>query len=101
MENVQNAKAGKFNCHDCKKEIKFEGKEIRNGFLLKYDDGGEAIEVYKCRQCYEKNPGLTNFRPCEVYSRVVGYLRPVQQWNTGKQQEFKEREEFKLAKGCR
>lgn len=26
--------------------------------------------------------------PCEVYSRVVGYLRPVSQWNDGKQQEF-------------
>ncbi len=26
--------------------------------------------------------------PCEVYSRVVGYLRPVQGWNKGKQAEF-------------
>ena len=25
---------------------------------------------------------------CEVYSRVVGYLRPVQAWNKGKQEEF-------------
>ena len=23
--------------------------------------------------------------PCEVYSRIVGYLRPVNQWNEGKQ----------------
>ncbi|MDP2718000.1 MAG: anaerobic ribonucleoside-triphosphate reductase [Candidatus Micrarchaeota archaeon] len=28
---------------------------------------------------------------CEVYSRVVGYLRPVDQWNEGKQAEFGER----------
>ena len=34
---------------------------------------------------------------CEVYSRVTGYLRPVRQWNEGKQQEFKERKEFRLA----
>jgi len=27
----------------------------------------------------------------EVYSRIVGYLRPVRTWNDGKQQEFKER----------
>ncbi len=33
---------------------------------------------------------------CEVYSRVVGYLRPVQQWNDGKSQEFKERKTFKI-----
>lgn len=27
--------------------------------------------------------------PCEVFSRVVGYLRPVKQWNRGKQEEFR------------
>ncbi len=31
---------------------------------------------------------------CEVYSRVVGYLRPVNQWNIGKQEEFKDRKTF-------
>ena len=33
---------------------------------------------------------------CEVYSRVVGYLRPVAQWNKGKRQEFRDRQEFVL-----
>ena len=33
---------------------------------------------------------------CEVYSRVAGYLRPVQQWNEGKQEEFKDRVTFKV-----
>ena len=33
---------------------------------------------------------------CEVYSRVVGYLRPVQQWNRGKQQEFSDRKTFNM-----
>jgi len=32
--------------------------------------------------------------PCEVYSRVVGYLRPVQAWNEGKQQEYADRKPF-------
>jgi ribonucleoside-triphosphate reductase len=32
--------------------------------------------------------------PCEVYSRVVGYLRPVQAWNEGKQAEFADRKQF-------
>ena len=41
-------------------------------------------------------PKCTIEQPCEVYSRVVGYLRPVSQWNEGKQQEFKERKEFKV-----
>lgn len=31
---------------------------------------------------------------CEVYSRIVGYLRPVDQWNDGKQVEFCDRKLF-------
>ena len=31
----------------------------------------------------------------EVYSRIVGYLRPVNQWNEGKQEEFKDRQLIK------
>lgn len=30
-------------------------------------------------------------QPCEIYSRVCGYLRPVKQWNDGMQAQFKER----------
>ena len=32
--------------------------------------------------------------PCEVYSRVVGYYRPIHNWNKGKRQEFNERVTF-------
>jgi hypothetical protein len=35
---------------------------------------------------------------CETYSRVVGYYRPVQQWNAGKQAEFMNRKFTTLAK---
>lgn len=34
--------------------------------------------------------------PTEIYSRVVGYYRPVSNWNEGKREEFKDRKEFKL-----
>ncbi len=34
---------------------------------------------------------------CEVYSRVVGYFRPVSQWNLGKKEEFKKRRTFNVA----
>jgi len=34
----------------------------------------------------------------EIYSRVVGYLRPVQQWNEGKQSEFAQRSHFTVVK---
>jgi len=34
--------------------------------------------------------------PTEIYSRVVGYFRPVSNWNEGKRAEFADRKEFKL-----
>jgi len=42
------------------------------------------------------SPIETKRTPCEVYSRVVGYLRPVQQWNDGKQSEYASRKTFKV-----
>ncbi len=33
---------------------------------------------------------------CEIYSRVVGYMRPIKQWNKGKRQEFRDRKTFKI-----
>lgn len=33
---------------------------------------------------------------CEVYSRVVGYIRPIQNWNEAKQEEFKDRKTYKI-----
>jgi hypothetical protein len=34
--------------------------------------------------------------PCEVYSRIVGYLRPVQNWNEAKQLEFEQRQVYDM-----
>ncbi|HOP47631.1 MAG TPA: ribonucleoside triphosphate reductase [Desulfobacteraceae bacterium] len=45
-------------------------------------------EQEKCEIC----DGIT-----EIYSRVVGYLRPVKQWNKGKKTEFAMRKTFKVA----
>jgi ribonucleoside-triphosphate reductase len=44
-------------------------------------------EVRHCPDCRSET---------EVYSRVVGYLRPVQQWNEGKQAEFERRSMFRV-----
>ena len=46
----------------------------------------EGEQTY-CPKCGEE---------CEIYSRVVGYIRPVKQWNIGKQAEFKTRKTFKI-----
>ncbi len=42
-------------------------------------------EEYTCPKCGKKT---------EVYSRITGYYRPVQNWNAGKSQEFKHRKEY-------
>ncbi len=46
-----------------------------------------AGEHYTCPHCGEK---------AEVYSRITGYYRPVQNWNDGKSQEFKERKVYNI-----
>jgi anaerobic ribonucleoside-triphosphate reductase len=33
---------------------------------------------------------------CDIYSRVVGYIRPVSNWNDGKEAEFHERKLFEV-----
>jgi len=35
---------------------------------------------------------------CEVYSRIVGYIRPIQQWNEGKRAEWGDRTTFDVKK---
>jgi ribonucleoside-triphosphate reductase len=58
-------------------------------FSICPNHGYVSGEHFQCPKCVIE-------QPCEVYSRVVGYLRPVQQWNDSKQEEFKDRKEYKL-----
>ncbi|MBU1102151.1 ribonucleoside triphosphate reductase [Patescibacteria group bacterium] len=48
-----------------------------------------AGEHFTCPKCLIS-------QPCEVYSRVVGYIRPVTQWHPGKQEEYHERVTFRV-----
>ena len=52
------------------------------------DHGYIAGEEYTCPVCGKKT---------EVYSRITGYYRPVQNWNDGKSQEYKDRKTYKVA----
>ncbi len=71
-------------------------RTIANNYKLPYytlsptysvckNHGYIAGEVYTCPHCGE---------PTEVNSRITGYYRPVQNWNDGKAQEFKDRKEY-------
>jgi len=48
-------------------------------------------EHFTCPACGEK---------AEVYSRITGYYRPVQNWNEGKTQEYKDRKEYRVETSC-
>ena len=50
----------------------------------------EKKEEKKSQKCTAKT---------EVFSRCVGYFSPVQQWNKGKQEEYRERVNFNIKKG--
>ncbi|MBB6217197.1 ribonucleoside-triphosphate reductase [Anaerosolibacter carboniphilus] len=54
-------------------------------FSICAEHGYIAGEHFNCPHCD---------REAEVWTRVVGFHRPVQSWNRGKQEEFKDREEF-------
>lgn len=54
-------------------------------FSICPSDGYISGEHFICPTCESQ---------CEVYSRIVGYLRPVSQWNEGKQSEYVLREEY-------
>ena len=91
-------------CHDCGVDVAVECDitsdsqiNVRGGAVYKPVLNGEYDRLFlKCEYCYDKLSRLENYNPCEVYSRVVGYLRPTNQWNKGKVAEWKDRKEFKL-----
>ncbi|MDR3273862.1 MAG: ribonucleoside triphosphate reductase, partial [Puniceicoccales bacterium] len=56
-------------------------------FSVCQDHGYLAGEQATCPHCGKRT---------EIYSRVVGYIRPVQQWNDGKQAEFKLRSKLRF-----
>jgi len=92
-------------CHDCGCDIVVEvdveesGEASIGGGAIYAPNVGPSDEAQiflKCTSCFEKDNVLRNYRPTEVFSRVVGYLRPLQNWNKGKKEEFKMRRNFKV-----
>jgi hypothetical protein len=88
-------------CHDCGKEVTVKAElaedktiTIAGGAVYNDTKGIFTVYYFKCDSCFEKDPTLRNWQDCDVYSRVVGYLRPVNQWNAGKQAEMDMRVEF-------
>lgn len=83
----------KLSAENCKTILKF----VFNKYKLPYlslsptfsickEHGYFSGEHFKCPKCEED---------CLVYSRIVGYITPINQWNKGKRQEYSERKTFK------
>jgi hypothetical protein len=63
-------------------------------FLPPIDWHVKDTYLVKCQTCWEKDP---HFYPrTEIYSRVVGYMRPVSSWHKGKQAEYKMRINYEM-----
>ncbi len=60
-------------------------------FSVCEEHGYLAGEQHACPSCGKKT---------EVYSRVVGYIRPIQQWNEGKQHEFVQRKTYRVVEAA-
>jgi ribonucleoside-triphosphate reductase len=55
------------------------------------------MEKGEKNRCCDKDNCCGRTR-CEVFSRIVGYLRPVMQWNPGKVSEFAKRVTYQISK---
>ena len=83
-------------CTACRKPMKVLVELTDLGFKVSggaiYEKMGET--VLKCDDCFDKDPHI--YQECEVYSRVVGFLRPVKYWNPGKKSEWNDRKTFDI-----
>ena len=99
-------------------QIKYTGGTVFHTFAGERIDDPQSVKRLVQKICYNYHLPYITFTPtfsvcpshgyikgeqekcptcdddCEVYSRVVGYLRPVKQWNKGKQEEFSSRQVF-------
>jgi ribonucleoside-triphosphate reductase len=73
-----------------------EGVELQGGKCLEYNTDNGKEYVARCDGCFLKDQSLSKKQKCEVFSRVCGYMRPVQNWNKAKVEEYKQRINFKM-----
>ena len=86
-ERIENAEAVKNLIRKICKNYRLPYFTITPTFSICPSHGYLAGEHEICPKCGKK---------CEIYSRIVGYLRPIEQWNKGKQEEYHLRKTFKV-----
>lgn len=98
-----------YECMDCKNEfvatitrISETEMEIDNAIVgvrkskSKSESKSDLSDryVFKCLDCYERDKNFGSI--CDVYSRVVGFMRPISYWNDAKKEEFKMRKVYNM-----
>jgi ribonucleoside-triphosphate reductase len=94
-------------CHECSKRVEVTATLREDGAIViggnrsvyKIKQGVDTRYFFKCASCFREDKTLRNWNVTEVYSRAIGYLRPTNQWNKGKKEEFKMRKVFTNTKG--
>jgi len=86
-ERIEDAEAVKNLIRKICKNYRLPYFTITPTFSICPSHGYLAGEHEICPKCGKK---------CEIYSRIVGYLRPIEQWNKGKQEEYHLRKAFRV-----
>jgi ribonucleoside-triphosphate reductase len=84
-EQIRDREAAKHLIRKVFTQYKLPYLSLTPTFSICNDHGYIAGEHYNCPECGE---------PAEVWSRVVGYLRPVQNFNAGKKEEYRQRKKY-------
>jgi len=84
-ERMANGEAAKTLVKKIAENTKLPYFSITPTFSICRDHGYIKGEHFRCPKCKKE---------CEVYTRIVGYFRPVNQWNDGKREEYRERKTY-------
>jgi hypothetical protein len=85
-------------CQSCKSKVDLviweEGLETEGNGGVIVNGEFDAKPEFKCSACLERDGGRISPTKCEIFTRVCGYLRPVQGFNPGKKAEFNDRKTY-------
>jgi len=99
-ENPEQAKLGfDGSCHDAGKRSRSEWRlplRASRSAAVRYTSRSPAYFLPNARRVSKRIHTSRIIAAAKVYSRVVGYLRPIEQWNEGKQAEFRERKAYRV-----
>uniref|UniRef100_A0A6H1ZFW8 Putative anaerobic ribonucleoside-triphosphate reductase n=1 Tax=viral metagenome TaxID=1070528 RepID=A0A6H1ZFW8_9ZZZZ len=87
-------------CQSCKDPVDIiifkNAMEVEGNGGVIVGDMWDDKPQFKCSRCLERDSGMISPTKCEIFTRVVGYLRPIQGFNLGKAEEFRDRKTFKI-----